>query len=76
MDYIAEDLHLSFKELTANNRLDIDYRIVNENRNSPVSVIAIHGGKIERFTSEIVKAIAGDNFNYYLFEGIKRTKFK
>ncbi len=73
MTYITKDLHCSFKELAENNLLDIDYRIVCKNINSHVSIIAIHGGAIERFTSEIVRNIANDDFNYYIFEGIKPT---
>jgi phage replication-related protein YjqB (UPF0714/DUF867 family) len=39
---------------------------------SAVAVIAPHGGKIESHTSEIARAIAGEDFNLYLFEGIKK----
>jgi len=40
-------------------------------------VIAPHGGLIEPGASEIARAIAGENFNLYLFEGIKpRRNFK
>ena len=48
-----------------------DYEIVACFRSSRVAVIAPHGGHIEPRTSEITRAIAGDNFNLYLFEGIK-----
>ena len=34
-------------------------------------VLAPHGGGIERGTSEIARAIAGADFNLYLFEGLK-----
>lgn len=40
-------------------------------RPSPTAVIAIHGGSIEPGTSELARAIAGDELSYYLFEGIK-----
>jgi len=36
-------------------------------RNSPVSVIAIHGGELEKATSVIARNIAGKDFNLYLF---------
>ncbi|HVS27852.1 MAG TPA: poly-gamma-glutamate hydrolase family protein [Burkholderiales bacterium] len=39
---------------------------------SGVAVIAPHGGKIEPRTSEIARAIAAEDFNLYLFEGIKK----
>ena len=48
-----------------------DYEILLYPRGSPVAVIAPHGGAIETRTSEIARAIAGNNFNLYLFEGIK-----
>ncbi|MBR2513193.1 MAG: poly-gamma-glutamate hydrolase family protein [Halomonas sp.] len=41
-------------------------------RGSPITIIAIHGGKIEPGTSSLAKRIAGDTFNYYSFSGHKR----
>jgi phage replication-related protein YjqB (UPF0714/DUF867 family) len=41
---------------------------------SDVCIIAPHGGKIEKWTSEIATALAGDDYNLYLFEGLKRAK--
>lgn len=38
---------------------------------SPVAVIAPHGGRIEDGTSEIARAIAGNEFNLYLLEGTR-----
>ncbi len=61
----------SFHELHQNERADIDYRIEMENRGSLFSVMAIHGGKIEYGTSVITRAVAGQEFNLYLFEGLK-----
>ncbi|MBK6675880.1 MAG: poly-gamma-glutamate hydrolase family protein [Rhodocyclaceae bacterium] len=44
-----------------------DYQVhVRANAQSSVAVIAPHGGGIERYTSEIARAIAGDDFNLYL----------
>jgi phage replication-related protein YjqB (UPF0714/DUF867 family) len=40
-------------------------------RTSVITVIAPHGGGIEPGTSEIAKAIAGDQFSLYCFEGLK-----
>lgn len=52
-----------------------DYDIVLSPRPpSRVAVIAPHGGRIEPRTSEIARAIAGDEFNLYLFEGIRPSK--
>jgi phage replication-related protein YjqB (UPF0714/DUF867 family) len=50
---------------------ETDYRITVVARPaSTVAVIAPHGGSIERRTSAIARAIAGDDFNLYLFEGL------
>jgi len=48
-----------------------DYTIRIRPRNSPVLVMAPHGGKIEPGTGEIAEAIAGDEYSFYCFEGIK-----
>jgi phage replication-related protein YjqB (UPF0714/DUF867 family) len=52
-----------------------DYRIVIERRSAaPVAVIAPHGGGIENGTSELARAIAGNDFSLYLFEGMRASK--
>jgi phage replication-related protein YjqB (UPF0714/DUF867 family) len=38
---------------------------------SGVAILAPHGGGIEAGTSEIARAVAGSQFNLYLFEGIR-----
>ena len=38
---------------------------------SAVAILAPHGGAIEAGTSEIARAVAGSEFNLYLFEGIR-----
>ena len=51
-----------------------DYKVhVRANAKSSVAVIAPHGGSIEKYTSEIAHAIAGEDFNLYLFEGIRHS---
>lgn len=47
-----------------------DFQITVVNRNSPIIIFTPHGGGIERGTSELVRAIAGVEFSYYLFEGV------
>jgi len=52
-----------------------DYKVhVRANAQSLIAVIAPHGGGIERCTSEIARAIAGDDLNLYVFEGIRRSQ--
>ncbi len=51
-----------------------DYRVhVRPRAGSSIAVIAPHGGFIEHYTSEFARAIAGVDFNLYLFEGIRRA---
>lgn len=53
---------------------DIDYQIEVNETDSNVTVVAIHGGKIEKGTTEIAYALAShNNYNYYSFLGLKST---
>jgi phage replication-related protein YjqB (UPF0714/DUF867 family) len=65
------DKYRSFAELSAHERLGKDYTIDLVERDSPVAIIAPHGGGIEPVTSEIARAIAAGNYSFYAFEGIK-----
>ncbi len=67
------DRYCSFSELAQYEVEGIDFRCTVLRRPlSAVAVIAPHAGKIESRTSEIARAIAGEDFNLYLFEGIKK----
>lgn len=68
------DRYTSFAELRAAERAGVDYRIMVCRQDSPVAVIAPHGGTIEPGTSEIASAIAGDDFNLFAFEGLLRSR--
>ena len=48
-----------------------DYRIRLELRDPRVLIMAPHGGKIEPGTSEVAEAIAGMDYSFYSFEGLK-----
>jgi phage replication-related protein YjqB (UPF0714/DUF867 family) len=61
-----------FADLAAAQVRGRDYDIdVRRRPASPVAVIAPHGGRIEDGTSEIARAIAADDFNLYLLEGMR-----
>lgn len=47
------------------------FSIEGTDRGSPITIMAIHGGKIEPGTSSLAKRIAGDTFNYYSLSGHK-----
>ncbi len=67
------DRYRSYSELVEHEIEGIDFTITVFRRPfSAVAVIAPHGGGIESRTSEIARAIAGEDFNLYLFEGIKK----
>jgi phage replication-related protein YjqB (UPF0714/DUF867 family) len=61
----------SFKELSNQEVEGQDYRIRMELRDQGILIMAPHGGKIEPTTTEIVEAIAGINYSFYSFEGLK-----
>ncbi len=64
------DRYMNFSKLSANKREGVDFRICLIMTNSPVAIIAPHGGTIERGTSEVAKEIAGTSYSLYLFEGL------
>jgi phage replication-related protein YjqB (UPF0714/DUF867 family) len=67
------DRYPCYRELAEHEIEGIDFAITLSRRPlSAVAVIAPHGGRIESRTSEIARAIAGEDFNLYLFEGIKK----
>ncbi len=51
----------------------IDYKIRAVNRGGAVLILAPHGGGIERGTSELTRAIAGEDLSFYIFEGLMPT---
>jgi phage replication-related protein YjqB (UPF0714/DUF867 family) len=70
---LAKDFQ-SFADLAAVYQHDKDFQIVQVPRlASSVAVVAPHGGGIEAYTSDIARAIAGEDFGLYLFEGLLRA---
>lgn len=68
------DLYGSLDALRRVEREEIDYRIRHQRvPGSSAMIIAPHGGGIEKRTSGIARAIAGQEFTFYLFEGRKRS---
>ena len=66
------DRYRNFAELIGNEIQGKDFTTTLSRRDSsPIAIIAPHGGKIEPRTAEIASQIAGEDFNLYLFEGIK-----
>jgi phage replication-related protein YjqB (UPF0714/DUF867 family) len=61
----------SFEEVRNQEAEGKDYQIRFHLRDERVLIMAPHGGKIERATSEIAEAIAGGDYSLYCFEGMK-----
>ena len=70
MSLVNANTFESFSDLENCYQRDVDFRVLTQITDSSVAIIAPHGGKIEPGTSEIAKGIAGDDFNFYLFEGL------
>ena len=65
--------YASFTDLESKQNRGTDFDIIIRLKpSSNVAILAPHGGAIERGTSEIARQIAGDDFNLYLFEGLKQ----
>ena len=66
------DKYTSFEELIKSEKNNKDYKICFQQKDSEILFLAPHGGVIEPGTSEIAKALAGDQFSYYTFESLKK----
>ncbi|MFA7329885.1 MAG: poly-gamma-glutamate hydrolase family protein [Candidatus Delongbacteria bacterium] len=64
------DRYPNYRELARHESLGSDFWPERRRRASRVLVLAPHGGRIERGTAEIARAIAGREFSYYAFLGI------
>jgi len=63
--------YTSFRTLADREVEGRDYRIRIELRDPRVLIMAPHGGKIEPATTEVAEAIAGTDYSFYGFEGLK-----
>ena len=68
------DSYRGFKGLANAQVEGTDYRIqVRPNAGSSIAVIAPHGASIEQYTSDVVRAVAGTDFNLYMFEELRHA---
>jgi len=66
---------MSFAELAKSHLEGRDYSITVVPRvHSSVAIVVPHGGIIEPGTSALARAIAGEELNLYLFEGIRQAQ--
>jgi len=73
---IQKDEYANFAELKTHEQEGKDFLVALKQRKSNVLVMAIHGGKIEYWTSEIAESIAVTDYSLYKFEGIKPSHNK
>ena len=67
------DQYPDFETLSRNETSGIDYQILVRRAQDVFAIAAPHGGGIEPGTSEIADGIAGEEFSFYGFEGLKRS---
>jgi phage replication-related protein YjqB (UPF0714/DUF867 family) len=66
------DAYRSFAELEEFEKENVDYRVlIVKRKESGIVIVAPHGGAIEPGTSEVAKAVAGQDLSLALFEGMK-----
>lgn len=65
------DRYPSFAVLAACEDEGADFRVRYRLADSPVTIVAPHGGGIEAGTSELAEAVAGREHSFYAFEGIR-----
>lgn len=64
------DRFTNFSKLERYFEEDVDFRRITIDRGGRFLILAPHAGGIERGTSELARAIAGNNLSLYLFEGL------
>jgi phage replication-related protein YjqB (UPF0714/DUF867 family) len=65
------DAYRNFQELQAHEVEGEDWVREYHPRGTRILVMAPHGGEIEAFTTELAREIAGEEFSFYCFEGLK-----
>ena len=67
------DRFIHFSDLEKQFTGGVHFRKTKYDRGGAILILAPHGGGVERGTSELARAIAGDNLSLYLFEGLMPT---
>lgn len=65
------DTYKNFEKLSEKEIEGTDYKVSVYDRGVNSTILAIHGGNIDEGTSNIAKAVAKNDLNLYLFEGLK-----
>ena len=67
------DKYTNIVELKQIERKDVDYTILYRELPSKITIMAPHGGGIEPGTIDIADELAGCNYTFYSFKGLKKT---
>ncbi|MGA9174254.1 MAG: poly-gamma-glutamate hydrolase family protein [Thermoactinomyces sp.] len=68
--FAASDVYDNYAELSSHYHQGTDYTIETQSKTDDVIVLAIHGGRIEKGTDQLAKAIAQDDHSYYIFNAL------
>ena len=69
---VPADSYRGYGDLACAQTEGVDFAVhVRRPRNSPVAILAPHGGRIEGGTSAVARLIAGTEHGLYLFEGLR-----
>ncbi len=67
------DRYADFDELKQHAIQGRDYTILYREAKAPIAILAPHGGGIEPGTIDIADAVAGSDYPFYAFKGIKKV---
>jgi len=70
---MAPDKYKNFAELEQSEKEDEDYTLFYRELGSELVIMAPHGGGIEPGTIDIADALAGCDYTFYAFKGLKKT---
>ena len=68
--FAAKDIFKNYEELSSHYQEGKDFKIETKERQGDTIILAIHGGRIEKGTDELAKAIAKTDHSYYIFKAL------
>lgn len=71
--FTMTNTYLNFAELKQHAREDEDFTVLYRKVDSEIAIIAPHGGGIEPGTSDIADLLAGCDYTFYCFKGLKKN---
>jgi phage replication-related protein YjqB (UPF0714/DUF867 family) len=69
------DKYTNIAELKQNEREDEDYTILYRELPPKIAIMAPHGGGIEPGTIDIADNLAGCDYTFYSFKGLKKAEY-